>query len=168
MEKITKIFQISVSREMQNLLYLKNIAFTIPCCLEDCWEDIKVQLTPVFNHFKQLDSGCSMKIAYMFVVCELMCPPYAALMAGLVGRKVTMVCHHFPSFVTVRIHTAVTETTWNVCLPYSGTPAVFHRLERSCKPLLQQQFHKSVFWCSYFPGLCFLQSNETIRQVSSC
>lgn len=55
MEKITKIFQISVSREQQNLLYLQNIAFTLLCCLEDCWEHIKLELTPAFNHFKQLD-----------------------------------------------------------------------------------------------------------------
>lgn len=55
MGKIIKIFQISVSREMQSLLHLKNIAFIIPWCLDDCWEHIKPQLTPAFNHFKHLD-----------------------------------------------------------------------------------------------------------------
>lgn len=79
-----------------------------------------------------------MKIAYMFVVYELMCPPNAASVAGPVERKVTMVHHRFPSFGTIRIHTGVRETTLNVCPPYSGTPAVSHRLDRSYKPLLQQ------------------------------
>lgn len=52
-----------------------------------------------------------MKITYMFVMYELTCPPYAALMAGLVERNFTVVYHPFPSFETVRIHTGARETT---------------------------------------------------------
>lgn len=32
-----------------------------------------------------------------------------------------MVCHHFASFETVRIHTGVTVAILKVCLAYSGT-----------------------------------------------